>query len=87
MATSLKCFTELQKLIEFDTTSSKSNLELIYWADDYLRNKEFQTKIILSEDNTKANLLAWIGDGDESIMFSGHSDTVPVTGIYIFFLI
>ncbi|HEX6442376.1 MAG TPA: acetylornithine deacetylase [Stellaceae bacterium] len=70
----------LDRLVAFDTTSARSNLDLIDWTADYLagfgivgaRSAAFEGK---------ANLLATIGPPDHGgVILSGHTDVVPVAG-------
>jgi acetylornithine deacetylase len=71
----------IERLIAFDTTSSKSNLELIDFVDDYLRGHGIATRRIANDDGTKANLLATIGPSvTGGVVLSGHTDVVPVEG-------
>lgn len=71
----------LAKLISFDTTSSRSNLPLIDYVEDYLRGCGIECSRIRNSDGTKANLLARIGPAKPSgIVLSGHTDVVPVKG-------
>ncbi len=68
-------------LIGFDTTSRNSNLGLIEWVRDYLKNKGIESLLIYDETGRKANLFATIGDpAGQGIVLSGHSDVVPVDG-------
>lgn len=71
----------LNKLISFDTTSSKSNMNLINYVEDYLLSFGIKSQIIKDPHEEKANLHAIIGPEDISgIMLSGHTDVVPVKG-------
>ncbi len=70
----------LAKLVGFDTTSAKSNLELIAFVQDYLAKRGVASVLVPSEDGKKASLVATIGHGSGGIGLSGHSDCVPVTG-------
>jgi acetylornithine deacetylase len=71
----------LATLVGFDTTSHKSNLALIDWAEAYLRRYGFTTELFLDATGTKANLLATIGPACElGYVLSGHTDVVPVDG-------
>jgi len=70
----------LTKLVGFDTTSAKSNLNLITFVRDYLDRHGVASTLVPSADDRKASLYATIGDGKEGIGLSGHSDCVPVTG-------
>lgn len=71
----------IRKLVAFDTTSRESNLQLIAFVQDYLDGLGIASQLVHSEDETKANLYATIGDPDKSgVMLSGHTDVVPVDG-------
>jgi acetylornithine deacetylase len=71
----------LDKLISFDTTSSKSNMGLINYVEEYLLSFGIKAQIIRDKHEDKANLHAIIGPKDISgIMLSGHTDVVPVAG-------
>ena len=72
--------TLLAKLVAFDTTSARSNLDLITFVQTYLSGEGIQSTLVPSEDGKKACLFATIVDGDGGIGLSGHSDCVPVTG-------
>ena len=71
----------IRQLIEFDTTSRESNLDLINFIKEYLSTFGIESKIITNETGKKANLYATIGDQNTpGIMLSGHTDVVPVDG-------
>jgi acetylornithine deacetylase len=72
----------LAKLVAFDTTSAKSNLELIDFIRDILASHGICATLTPSPDGTKASLFATIGpsDGKGGIGLSAHSDCVPVEG-------
>lgn len=71
----------LAKLVSFDTTSSKSNLELIHWVQNYLEEYGVKSTLIHDAHKGKANLHAIIGPADvPGIVLSGHTDVVPVEG-------
>lgn len=70
----------LARLVGFDTTSAKSNLDLIAFVQTYLADHGVPSKRVVSEDAQKASLLATIGEGEGGVGLSGHSDCVPVTG-------
>lgn len=71
----------LQQLIGFDTTSAHSNLELMAYIQDYLKQLGVESHLVHDEYEQKANLYATIGPTDKpGVMLSGHTDTVPVTG-------
>ena len=71
----------LRTLVGFDTTSSKSNLALIAFVEDYLKGHGIASARVPSACGAKADLFATIGPkGDGGIGLSGHSDCVPVEG-------
>ncbi|MBO6826546.1 MAG: acetylornithine deacetylase [Sneathiella sp.] len=71
----------LEALVAFDTTSYRSNLDLIDYISGYLAEFGISSHRIFNEEKSKANLLATIGSGDRGgILLSGHTDVVPVTG-------
>ena len=70
----------LRALVAFDTTSHRSNLDLIHWIANYLAGHGVKVQLVHSDDRRKANLLASIGPGTAGgMVLSGHSDVVPVT--------
>lgn len=71
----------LARLVTFDTTSHRSNLELIDFVEQYLADYGISVRRVLDTDGRKANLYATIGPAERGgVMLSGHTDTVPVTG-------
>jgi acetylornithine deacetylase len=71
----------LERLIAFDTVSSKSNLKLMAFVQDYLRQYGVESELFPNTEKTKANLYATIGpDVPGGIVLSGHTDVVPVKG-------
>lgn len=71
----------LEKLVAFDTVSTRSNLEMILWMQDYLSGYGVASHLIFDETKGKANLHAIIGPEDkEGVVLSGHTDVVPVEG-------
>ncbi len=71
----------LEKLVGFDTTSSKSNMEFIHFVKEYLLSYGVKSTLIRDKHENKTNLLARIGPEDVGgIMLSGHTDVVPVEG-------
>lgn len=71
----------LDRLIAFPTVSADSNLPLIGYAEDLLRNAGFDTLRLPDASGKKAGLVARIGPaGPGGIMLSAHSDVVPVEG-------
>lgn len=70
-----------QQLIQFDTTSRNSNLELIEFVKGYLEDFGVSSELVFNSDRRKANLFATIGAPDRGgIALSGHTDVVPVDG-------
>lgn len=71
----------LERFVGFDTTSSKSNLDLIACAEAYLSEHGAMCRRVYNDDGTKANLIASIGPQvDGGVVLSGHTDVVPVDG-------
>ena len=71
----------LETLVAFDTTSSRSNLALIEWVEDYLAQHGVASTRVPDETGKKANLFATCGpQGKGGVILSGHSDVVPVEG-------
>lgn len=71
----------LKKLVEFDTTSHKSNLALITFVKNLLESVGISIILNSNTEQTKANLFATIGPKDRAgILLSGHTDVVPVEG-------
>ena len=71
----------LERLVGFDTVSSKSNLALIDWVADYLDGYGIEARLTSDESGAKANLFATIGRPDRGgVILSGHTDVVPVEG-------
>jgi len=68
----------LKDLISFDTTSYKSNLDLITYITKYLDSYNIKSNLIHDSTGKKANLYATIGSNkNDGIMLSGHTDVVP----------
>lgn len=71
----------LARLVSFDTTSSKSNLAIVAFIEDYLLQHGVECTRIVSADGCKASLFASIGPkGKPGVALSGHTDVVPVDG-------
>lgn len=71
----------IERLIGFDTTSAKSNLALIDFAQDYLEGLGARCRRTTNAEATKANLFASLGPQTAGgVVLSGHSDVVPVDG-------
>jgi len=79
--TSFSSHEMLARLIGFDTTSSRTNLELIHWVRDYLSGFGVASTLIHDATKNKANLHAVIGPAEKAgVVLSGHTDVVPVEG-------
>ena len=71
----------LRRLVAFDTTSRNSNLALIEYVQGYLKGHGVESKLVPSEDGSKANLFATVGPNvKDGVVLSGHTDVVPVDG-------
>ena len=71
----------LETLVSIDSTSSKSNLEIIQMASEILSSLGATIRLSYDEDRRKANIFATIGPADKpGVVLSGHTDVVPVTG-------
>ena len=71
----------LARLVAFDTTSAKSNLDLIEFAAEHLRTVGCEPDLVFDETGAKANLIGTIGpDRAGGVVLSGHTDVVPVAG-------
>ena len=68
-------------LVQMNTVSSQSNLELIHFVQGELRKLGVASRLTYSTDKTKANLFATLGEGKPAgVILSGHTDTVPWDG-------
>ncbi|MFE3838087.1 acetylornithine deacetylase [Pseudogemmobacter sonorensis] len=71
----------LERLIAFDTVSSRPNVGLMDYVADLLRGAGIEPVLIPDASGAKANLYATIGPRDRGgVMLSGHTDVVPVEG-------
>src|SRR5687768_15316863 len=71
----------LARLVAFDTTSHKSNLPIVHFVEEYLRQHGVESVRVPTPDGEKASLFATIGPaGVGGIALSGHTDVVPVDG-------
>lgn len=70
----------LERLIGFKSISAESNLPLIEYVEEILRPAGFELHRITSRNGKKAGLFAVLGSGSGGVMFSGHTDVVPVEG-------
>jgi acetylornithine deacetylase len=71
----------LERLVGFDTVSSKSNLPLIADVEDYLRGLDLPFTRVPNAEGDKAALFVTVGPMvDGGVLLSGHTDVVPVEG-------
>ncbi len=78
----------LDRLVGFETVSFQSNLALIAYVENFLKERGFRIETLPSRGGQKAGLYAEIGPsmgpGIESdsggILLSAHTDVVPVSG-------
>ena len=71
----------LSVLIGFNSVSSESNLPLLEWIENYLKQFSIESRLYFGEQDNKANLWARIGPKEgAAIVLSGHTDVVPVEG-------
>ena len=69
------------RLMAFDTVSSKPNIELMHFVRDLLAGAGIEAVLIPDPSGGKANLFATVGPkGQGGVMLSGHTDVVPVEG-------
>lgn len=78
------CLEWVERLISSDSTSDLSNVPLIRMIADELAALGVTSHIRLNAEGNKANLIATIPAADGAttggVVFSGHTDTVPVVG-------
>lgn len=71
----------LAKLVAFPTVSTRSNLDLVAFVEDYLAGHGVAVTRVPDDSGTKAGLFARIGpDVPGGVVLSGHTDVVPVEG-------
>jgi acetylornithine deacetylase len=71
----------LERLVSFDTESSKSNLPLIDFVESYLREQGVAFVRAPNAKGDKAAIFATIGpQTGGGVVLSGHTDVVPVVG-------
>ena len=71
----------LARLVAFDTTSRRTNLELIEFVEALLAGLGVASRRVANADGSKANLYATLGPAVEGgVVLSGHTDVVPVDG-------
>jgi acetylornithine deacetylase len=71
----------IERLVGFDTTSRRSNLDAIAFLQETLEAFGATCRLTYDDGHKKANLYATLGPDDRpGIMLSGHTDVVPVDG-------
>jgi acetylornithine deacetylase len=71
----------IERLIAIDTTSFRTNIQLIDLAEEVLGGLGASVRRTWDEKRNKANIFATIGPSDiPGIVLSGHTDVVPVEG-------
>ena len=71
----------LDRLLAFDTVSSKPNIALMDYVKSLLEGAGLTVTLIPDASGGKANLFASTGPaGTGGVMLSGHTDVVPVEG-------
>ena len=77
----MQCREIFDRLVGFDTVSSKANIGLMHHVRDLLAAVGIVSQLIPDATGTKANLFATVGPaGVGGVLLSGHSDVVPVEG-------
>jgi acetylornithine deacetylase len=68
-------------LVQLNTVSHESNLELIYLIRDELARHGVASRLTFDAERRKANLFATVGERKPAgVILSGHTDTVPWDG-------
>lgn len=71
----------LRQLVAFPIFGAKSNLPIIHWIADYLKQHEVDYTLLPNDAGDKASLHCRIGPPAEGgIILSGHTDVVPIEG-------
>lgn len=71
----------LARLVAFPTVSTRSNLDLIGFVDDYLAGLGVPALRVPDETGDKAGLVAMVGPAvPGGVVLSAHTDVVPVAG-------
>ena len=71
----------LERLVAFDTESSKTNLPLVAYVEELLRGRGVPYVVVPDDTGEKAAIFATIGPmKDGGVVLSGHTDVVPVAG-------
>ncbi len=71
----------LARLVAFPTVSTRSNLDLIGYVEDYLSGLGVPSRRVPDATGEKAGLVALVGPAAPGgVVLSGHTDVVPVAG-------
>jgi acetylornithine deacetylase len=71
----------LARLVAFPTVSTRTNLDLIGFVEDYLAGFGVPALRVPDATGEKASLVARIGrEAEGGVVLSGHTDVVPVAG-------
>jgi len=71
----------LDRLVAFSTLPRTSNLELVGFAEAYLRARGFAVTRLPDPAGDRAGIVATLGPGDaRGVLLSAHTDVVPVEG-------
>ena len=70
----------LERLVAFDTVSSRPNIALMHYVQGLLAQAGVAAVLIPDAAGGKANLHASVGPEGGGVMLSGHTDVVPVAG-------
>lgn len=70
----------LDRLMAFDTVSSKPNIALMEYVKGLLEGAGLRVTLVPDASGGKANLFASTGPDGAGVMLSGHTDVVPVEG-------
>src|SRR5262245_44076070 len=71
----------LEALIGCPSVSSRSNLDIVSYIEDFLGRRHIPSQRIPDQTGDKASVLATIGPPDRpGIVLSAHTDVVPVEG-------
>lgn len=70
----------LERLIGFNSVSARSNLDIIEFIENYLRDRGFRMTRFEDDTGQKSGLFAEIGPNEGGFLLSGHTDVVPIEG-------
>jgi acetylornithine deacetylase len=71
----------LARLVAFDTTSNRSNLDCLHWIVEQAVRFSARVRYTFNPDGSKANALISFGpERAGGVLLSAHTDTVPVEG-------